>query len=129
MREPARAVLTNADKWDDAFAALPTDKRDALLADPKALADLLLGHIVEGYYPYGSLSPASVIRGFNRTVTNMRGEQLKLSGDEHGLTINGELVEVAGPNFATNFTSGDAVLVANGVWVRGVSKVLLPDAK
>jgi uncharacterized surface protein with fasciclin (FAS1) repeats len=114
---------------DDAFAALPKDKRDALLADPKALTDVLLSHIVEGYYPYGSLSPAPGIGGFNRTVTNMRGEQLKLSGDGGRLTINGDPVAPAAVSFPINLTPGDPIMVANGVRVMAVSKLLLPAAQ
>jgi transforming growth factor-beta-induced protein len=51
---------------DEAFAALAKDKRDALLADPKALADLLRGHIIAGYYPYGTLVAAPGLRGTAR---------------------------------------------------------------
>jgi uncharacterized surface protein with fasciclin (FAS1) repeats len=105
---------------DDAFAALPKDKRHALMADPKALADMLRRYIVPGYYPYGSLSPAPVTSGFHRTVTNLRGEQLKLSGDEHDLRINDQPMGSLGPI--------DPLMVANGVRMITTSK-LLPAAK
>jgi uncharacterized surface protein with fasciclin (FAS1) repeats len=36
---------------DEAFKQLPKDKLDALLADPKALADVVRGQIVNGYFP------------------------------------------------------------------------------
>ena len=39
---------------DEAFAALPKEELDALMADPEALADLLRAHIAPGYYPPGS---------------------------------------------------------------------------
>jgi Fasciclin domain len=90
------------------------------MADPKALADMLRRYIVPGYYPYGSLSPAPVIRGFHRTVTNLRGEQLRLSGDEHDVTINGESMAEVG--------ALDPVIVASGVRVITVAK-LLPAAE
>ena len=63
---------------DAAFAALPKDQRDALLADPQALGDLLRSHIVEGYYPPRSLSPNPADTGINRTVTNLLGAPLAL---------------------------------------------------
>ncbi len=52
---------------DEAFEALPKEELNALMADPEALADLLRAHIVEGYYPFGSLGRG----GINRTVTNL----------------------------------------------------------
>lgn len=36
---------------DEAFAALPQDRLEALMADPEALADLLRNHIIGGYFP------------------------------------------------------------------------------
>jgi uncharacterized surface protein with fasciclin (FAS1) repeats len=103
---------------EEAFAALPKDKLDALLADPKALTDLLRGHIVEGYYPGGSLASAPGVPGFNRTVTNLRGEQLTLQGDNEGLMVNGQMTGITEPIF-----------VANGTRVMAIGKLLLPDAK
>jgi hypothetical protein len=67
---------------DEAFAALPMGQLDALMTDPKSLGDLLRGHLVEGYLPYGTLGLPGA--GFDRTLTNMRGEQLKISGDDSG---------------------------------------------
>jgi hypothetical protein len=105
---------------DEAFAAMPKEKLAALLAAPKALADMLRRYIVAGCYPYGSLSPAPVTSGFHRTVTNLRGEQLKLSGDEHDLRINDQPMGSLGPI--------DPLMVANGVRMITTSK-LLPAAK
>jgi WD40 repeat protein/uncharacterized surface protein with fasciclin (FAS1) repeats len=101
---------------DAAFAALPKDKRDALMADPQALVDLIHTHLIEGYFPYGTMGPIG--QGFNRTVTNMRGEQLKVTGDDSALFINGQSI---------GETSG--TFVANGTRVMSVPKLLLPDAK
>jgi uncharacterized surface protein with fasciclin (FAS1) repeats len=103
---------------DEAFAALPKDKLNALLADPKALTDLLHGHIAEGYYPAGVLSSAPGVPGFDRTVTNMRGEQLTFQGGGDPLMINGTIA---------GFT--EVLFVANGTRVMPIGKVLLPDAK
>jgi uncharacterized surface protein with fasciclin (FAS1) repeats len=101
---------------DEAFAALPKDKRDALMADPKALADLIHTHLVEGYFPYGTMG--GIGQGFNRTVTNMRGEQLKVTGDDGALFINGKLIgETSGP------------FIANGTRVMSVPRLFRPDAK
>jgi hypothetical protein len=41
---------------DGAFAALPKAQREALLADPQALATLLKASFIDGYFPTGSLS-------------------------------------------------------------------------
>jgi hypothetical protein len=41
---------------DEAFSALSQADFDALSNDPQALMKLLNAHIVDGYYPYGSLS-------------------------------------------------------------------------
>jgi len=106
---------------DDAFAAMPKDKRDVLMADPKALADLIRSHIVAGYYPHGSLAgrPGGNI---NRTVTNLLGAKLVLlggeAGSETGISINGADVDPQ-----------DGVFVANGIRIEPITKVMLPDAK
>jgi uncharacterized surface protein with fasciclin (FAS1) repeats len=98
---------------DAAFAALPKGKLDALVADTKALADLIHTHLIEGYFPTGTMGPAG--QGFNRTITNMRGEQFKVTGDDSGLLINGKLIG------ETSVT-----LVANGTRVMPIGKLLLP---
>lgn len=101
---------------DAAFAALPKDQREALMADPQALIDLIHTHLIQGYFPYGTMGP--IHQGFNRTVTNMQGEQFKVTGDDSGLLINGK---------AMGETSG--TFVANGTRVMSVQKLLLPDTK
>jgi len=103
---------------DEAFTALPKATRDALLADPKALADVLRAHIVEGYYPPGTLITGRFADRFERTVSNMLGAKLALSSDD-GLFINGDRVG-----------GEDTVMVANGtrVFVQ-INKVLLPATK
>jgi uncharacterized surface protein with fasciclin (FAS1) repeats len=106
---------------DHAFAALPTATRDALMADPKALADLVRSHIVAGYYPHGSLArrPGGNV---DRTVTNLLGAKLVLlggeAGSETGMSINGEDVDPQ-----------DGVFVANGIRIEPITKVLLPATK
>ena len=67
---------------DEAFAALPEGDLEALLADPEMLADLVRYHIVEGYYPRGSLSGEEARP---KVVTNVLGTELELLPDR----ING----------------------------------------
>jgi len=106
---------------DSAFAAMPKATRDALMADPKALADLIRSHIVAGYYPHGSLAgkPGGNV---DRTVTNLLGAKLVLlggeAGSETGMSINGEDVDPQ-----------DGVFVANGIRIEPITKVLLPATK
>ena len=98
---------------DDAFAAMPKAARDALLANPKALADLVRAHISPGYYPAQSFSKTPG-EPWDRTITNMLGAKLVL-GDS---TINGAAM-------------GDlnSFFVANGVRVTAIPVVVLPDVK
>ncbi len=98
---------------DEAFAALPKDQLNSLLADPKALGDFLSAYIVEGYYPYGALGHGRI----DRTVTNLLGKQLVLSGGD-GLTINGVKMGV-----------GDSIHSANGNRVFIIMKLIDPAAK
>jgi hypothetical protein len=114
---------------DETFAALPKDQLDALLADPNALRDLLHGHIVEGYYPYGTIAAAPGLRGTERTVTNMRGEQLRLTRKHGAFTINGENVTPVAPDMPMNHGPADSLMLANGNSMFPVAKLLLPDAK
>jgi hypothetical protein len=65
---------------DEAFDALSQSEKDALLSDPQALLKLLNAHIVDGYYPSGSLSGSSYGVA-NRTVTNRLGQELAFVGD------------------------------------------------
>jgi Fasciclin domain/Domain of unknown function (DUF4397) len=98
---------------DDAFAAMPKAEREALLADPKALADLVRAHISPGYYPAQSFSKTPG-EPWDRTITNMLGAKMVL-GDG---TINGAAVGGI-----------DSFFVANGVRVSPITRVVLPDAK
>ena len=99
---------------DAAFAALPQDKRDALLADPQALANLLRSLIVPGYFPLGSLSKTPTV-AFDRSLTNMAGAKLVIGG---GFTINGA---DTGPL--------ESAFVSNGNQVHPINTVLMPATK
>jgi hypothetical protein len=94
---------------DSAFSYVPKPKLDALLADPKAAQAFLREHIVEGYYPYGSLSGGG--GASNRTLTNLSGTSLNLLGDP--MTINGKSID------------GDlAIITANGSRFQSITTVM-----
>jgi uncharacterized surface protein with fasciclin (FAS1) repeats len=99
---------------DEAFAALPKDQLDALLADPKALDDVLRNHIIEAYVPRGSAAktPGGTV---DRSFTTLLGQPLHI-GD--GFIVNGTIV-------------GDfpSFYVANGTQVHPITKVLLPPSQ
>ena len=100
---------------DEAFAALGKDKLDALMSDRQALTNLLRRHIVQGYYPAATLITGHYEHRFDRTVTNMRGENLALLTNDDGAFINGE-----------NVGSFENTMVANGTRVFPyLNKVLL----
>ena len=101
---------------NEAFSKLPKDKRDALLADPKALTDLIHTHLIQGYFPTGTMGPVG--QGFNRTITNMRGQQLQVTGGDDALLMNGKIIG------ETSVT-----LVANGTRVMPVPRLLVAEAK
>jgi uncharacterized surface protein with fasciclin (FAS1) repeats len=104
---------------DKAFAALPKDKLDAIISDPKALSDLLRRHIVEGYYPPATLATGRFMGYFDRTVTNLLGEKLTVNSSGGYFALNGEM---AG--------GGDSVMTANGTRVfYNIDTVLLTGAK
>jgi hypothetical protein len=90
---------------NEAFAALPKEEFDALMADPDALADLLRAHIAEGYYPVGTLA-------LGRPVTNLVGAELALtSGGE--LSVNG--VPVGSDGHFTMVANGNKVFLATSL--------------
>lgn len=100
---------------DEAFAALPDDQLNALLADPEALADVLRYHIAEGYYPLGATGFGQA----GRTLVNLLGVDLFL--DPGGDSVNG--VDVGEPG------RFDTYFVANGTRVRPSAAVLLPPSQ
>ena len=98
---------------DAAFAALPKDQLDALLADPNALR----AYIVEGYYPTGTLGHGT----FDRTVTNLLGEPLVLSGDGDDFSLNGNNVRLI--DFAMT-ANGSRVLMIKRLMTSAIPAVL-----
>jgi uncharacterized surface protein with fasciclin (FAS1) repeats len=77
---------------DAAFEALPQAEREALLNDPQALMNLLHAHMVDGYFPRGSLSGAVYDYSY-RTLTSRLGKALAFDGE----TLNGRPI---GPNYS-----------------------------
>jgi fasciclin domain-containing protein/uncharacterized protein DUF4397 len=65
---------------DEAFDALSQADRDTLLNNPNALMTLLNAHIVDGYYPWGSLSGATYGVS-DRIVINRLGQKLNFRDD------------------------------------------------
>ena len=90
---------------DDAFAALPEGALDGLLADPKALADVLTLHVVSG-----RTSAAEVVR--LPSVATIQGTTLFIDTSD-GVTVGGATVVQAD------------VSASNGV-IHVIDRVLLP---
>ena len=92
---------------EEAFAALPADKLDALLADPQTLADVLKYHIIAG-----AVQSADIVNGMNAATLEGKPLTFAVNG---GLTVNGAHV-----------LTGD-LLASNGV-IHVIDQVLLPPA-
>lgn len=91
---------------DDAFAALPADVVEALVADPSgALTDVLLYHAVSG------VASASVLSD-GLQFSNLAGENLTAMINDSGVFINGAQVTVA-----DIFTNNGVVHVIDAVIV------------
>jgi len=88
-----------------AFAKIPTADLNALLADPSALADILLYHVVEGRVFSGDLS--GVIE-----VPTLLGQNITVDAT-NGVMVNGAKVELAD------------LLTTNGV-IHVIDTVLIP---
>jgi uncharacterized surface protein with fasciclin (FAS1) repeats len=91
---------------DDAFAALPEGTVDSLLADPEALGNILLYHVVPGKY----LADAVAAKGFLST----------LQGQTLAFTVHGDDVSVGDANVVA-----PDVEASNGV-IHVIDAVLLP---
>lgn len=100
---------------DQAFAEMPDAEREALLADPDALAEMLRAHTIEAYVPPGSLTPTpETCCGFDRTFTNLLGDTIHVGPD---FTING--------GSSHGYSS---VWLTNGTQVHPVGTVSFPIA-
>jgi hypothetical protein len=107
-------AASNLAPTDKAFASLPKDQLEALMADPKALGDFLRAYIVEGYYPPYTLG--GDVDGDNfepdRTVINLLGKELVLSSTNGSLSINSSNMEDAGNSMVAN---GSRVLLVQNL--------------
>jgi uncharacterized surface protein with fasciclin (FAS1) repeats len=68
---------------DDAFAALPEGALEGLLADPAALANVLLYHVVEG-----KVLAADVVGLDGQEVATLLGENIMVKANDMGVMIN-----------------------------------------
>ena len=93
---------------DEAFAALPDGTLEALLADPEALSEVLLYHVVSG-----EVLAADVI-GLD-TATSVQGEEI-------AITVDGDAVTVNEANVVTTDISA-----SNGV-IHVIDQVILPPS-
>nr|MDJ0842094.1 fasciclin domain-containing protein [Acidobacteriota bacterium] len=91
---------------DDAFAALPEGTLEALLADPDALAEVLLYHVVAG-----QVLAADVVN--LTSATTLQGDDVTITVTDDGVMIND-----------SNVVTTD-VLASNGV-IHVIDAVLLP---
>jgi uncharacterized surface protein with fasciclin (FAS1) repeats len=92
---------------DDAFAKLPKDKLDALLADKDALAKVLTYHVVSGKIMSGDLA------GKTMNVATVEGSDIKVNA-KSGVKIND-----------ANVVKAD-IATSNGV-IHVIDTVLFPN--
>ncbi len=96
---------------DDAFAAVPKETLDALLADPKgALTDVLTYHVVPGKVMSTDLSDGMMVETVN-------GQSLQITVNDDGTVMVGD---------ATVVTAD--IETANGV-IHVIDTVLVPPSK
>jgi uncharacterized surface protein with fasciclin (FAS1) repeats len=93
---------------DEAFAALPEGTLDELLADPEALADILLYHVVPG-----EVMAADVVALDSATTAQ---------GSDVAITVDGDMVMVN----EANVTATD-IDASNGV-IHVIDAVILPPS-
>jgi uncharacterized surface protein with fasciclin (FAS1) repeats len=91
---------------DDAFAALPAGTLESLLADPDALAAILLYHVAEGDLRAGDVVGSTFIPTLNGQAVTV--------GDDGGPTIDGAAILTAD------------ILASNGV-IHVIDQVILPS--
>lgn len=101
---------------NEAFAPLrQSGALDALMADPEALENLLRAHIIEGYYPTGTLGVGEEYGGSGRTLTTLLGEDIHIEIGNDVLYLNG-IGQGGGP---------PANITTNGTVVRAIRTLLV----
>ncbi|OLT27786.1 fasciclin [Nocardiopsis sp. CNR-923] len=81
---------------DDAFAAIPEEDLNALLADREQLTEVLTYHVVEGRQ-----TPADLENG---SFTSLQGGQVTAEGSGEDYTVNGDARVVCGDVRTANAT-------------------------
>lgn len=95
---------------DEAFAAISPDMMEAMMADPEAITNGLLYHVVDGAKLASDLATAT-------TLTTLSGAEITVTVAEDGSIVLNDTVKV---------TTSD-ILVRNGV-IHVIDAVLLPPA-
>jgi len=98
---------------DEAFAKVPSATLTALLADKKALADVLTYHVVKGKIPASKLQPT-------QTVTTLEGKDITID------VANGKATITDGQGNTVNITTTD-IKTKNGI-IHVIDGVLLPPS-
>lgn len=93
---------------DDAFAALPAGVLDELLADPNALREVMLYHVVPERLPAGEVTRRA-------SLTTIQGQPLRISPAGNTTRVNNAQIVISD------------VQAANGV-IHVIDAVLLPPA-
>jgi uncharacterized surface protein with fasciclin (FAS1) repeats len=96
---------------DDAFAAVPKEKLDALLKDKEALKKVLLYHVVSG-----NVMAADAMKLDGKAAPTLQGAEIKVKVDGKNVMINDAKVIMAD------------VKASNGV-IHVIDKVILPPTK
>ncbi len=103
-----KGPLTVFAPTDEAFAKIPQEKLQALLADKEALKSVLLYHVVEGEVKSGDVAKL-------KTAKTLEGDEIKIAV-KNGVMINDSKV-----------TKAD-IVASNGV-IHVIDTVLLPPTK
>jgi transforming growth factor-beta-induced protein len=96
---------------NEAFAKLPKATLDAVLADKKALTDILTYHVVAG-----KVLAADVVKLDGKSAKTVNGAEVKIAVSGGKVTLNGNV----------NVTATD-IIASNGV-IHVIDTVLLPPA-
>lgn len=97
---------------NEAFAAIPSETLDAILADKELLTQILTYHVVSGEYPASAVAELPDV-ATGATVPTVEGQNLTITAGANGVTVN-----------EANVVQPD-VEASNGV-VHVIDAVLLP---
>jgi uncharacterized surface protein with fasciclin (FAS1) repeats len=91
---------------DDAFATIPADTLDAVMADPELLAAVLTYHVVAGSHPMSEAADGD-------ELTTLQGQTLTITKDGDRTFVNG--IEIVASDVPA--TNGTINVLASGVLV------------